>query len=144
MSISIFLGQNIAGLLKESPYKTWPVERSYEDDLEEPIIHYVFPENGLELRCDRNDRISVIFLYFDKYRGFDESLFDVPFSWNRAQVQAHFGTPEKTGEKRHDPVLGECGSWDRFRRPEFTIRFEYRVDDGHINKITLMRNDSAP
>ena len=144
MNIADFLGKNVASMLKEMPFKNWPVERAYEDGLEEPIIHYIFPKNGIELRCDQNDKISVIFLYFDKYGGFDESLFGVSFLWNHERILEHFGNPSKTGDKSNHPILGEWGAWDRFERHGFAIHVEYQIDSGGVKKFTLMRSDVVP
>lgn len=137
-----YLGIHITIFLQQEPFTNWPVERSIEDDLDEQIIHYVFAEHGLELRCDCEDRISVIFLYADDYNGFDQSLLEIPFS--RSEVLEGFGTPTKSGLKVSDPILGEYGAWDRFTRSGHTIHVEYCVDSDRIKKLTLMRNDTVP
>jgi hypothetical protein len=67
--IAGYLGKPASTMLEADPFKTWPVEKSFEEDLEEPEIHYVFPRHGLAMRCDRDDKISVIFLYSDKYNA---------------------------------------------------------------------------
>jgi len=139
-----YLGKHVSIMLEETPFKNWPVEKSFEDDLEERIIHYVFKEHGLALRCDKNDKICVIFLYSDNYNGFDESLFEIPFSLNREQVLEHFGAPSESGGKISDPILGEYGAWDRFTRQEYAIHIEYRIESDRIKRITLMRSDVIP
>ena len=96
------------------------------------------------MRCDSDDNVSVIFLHSEEYNGFDESLFDIPFSLKREQVLRQFGTPSNSGEGISDPILGECGTWDRFTRPDLTIHVEYRTDADKINKITLIRSDVVP
>ncbi len=53
------MGNPGSSILESEPFKAWPVEKSVEDDLEERIIHYVFNGNGLELRCDSDDKVSV-------------------------------------------------------------------------------------
>jgi hypothetical protein len=143
-TIANYLGSPASTMLGDAPFKLWPVEKSFEDDLEEPIIHYVFPQHGLELRCDRDDRVSVIFLFSDKFNGFDESLLDVPFSSNRKKVIELFGAPSKSGGKTSSPILGEYGPWDRFASVGHTIHFQYRADADRIKMITLMRPDVAP
>lgn len=143
-TLANYLGLPTSVMLEASPFKLWPVEKSFENDLPEPIIHYVFPQHGLELRCDEADNVSAIFLYSDKFDGFDESLFDVPFSTSRQQVRDRFGAPSKSGGKVSDPILGDYGAWDRFERSEHTIHIEYRADVDRIKKITLIRADIVP
>ena len=140
MKIADYLGRHVSRLLESDPFNKWLVERSVENDLEEQIVHYVFNESGVELRCDNNDKISVIFLHSADV-GLSESLLGVSFLLNRTQVQSRFGIPSKSGEKINDPILGEYGAWDRFTHTSFSIHFEYCPDSDQINKITLMRND---
>jgi filamentous hemagglutinin len=144
MMISEYLGNHVSSMLGKAPFKNWPVEQSSEEDLEESITHYLFTRHGLELRCDRDDNISVIFLYADNYGGFDEGLLEIPFSSSRAQTLEHFGSPSKSGGKTSDPVLGEYGAWDRFTRQGYAIHVEYRTDSDRISKITLMRSEVVP
>lgn len=139
MSIEGYLGKHVSDLLESEPFKNWPYERSVEDDLEEQIIHYVFSEHTLELRCDKNEKIVVIFLYSDKY-----SLFEISFSHSRAQVFEKLGRPSKSGEKTSDPILGDYGAWDRFLHSGFAIHIEYRIHEDKIKAITLMCNDVIP
>jgi hypothetical protein len=144
-NIADYLGSPASSILQATPFKDWPVEKSFEEeDLEEPIINYVFLRHGLELRCDRDDKISVIFLYSDEFNGFNEGLFEIPFSWGRDQVLEHFGTPSKSGGKVSDPILGNYGAWDRFTLPGRVVHFEYRANSDSIKKITLMREDMVP
>ncbi|HTV42549.1 MAG TPA: hypothetical protein VMF08_18435 [Candidatus Sulfotelmatobacter sp.] len=142
--MSEYLGKHVSSMLRKEPFRNWPIERSVDDDLEEREINYVFKENGLALCCDQNDQISAIFLYSEHYKGFDETLSDVPLSWGRAQVLDHFGSPSKSGGKLNDPILGALGPWDRFIRLGFTIHIEYRPDSDRIKMVTLMRSDVVP
>jgi len=144
MRISEFLGNHVSSILREAPFKNWPVEQSSEDDLEEPGTDYQFREHGLELRCDLDDKVRVIFLHAEDLGGFDEGLLEIPFSSSRTQVQEYFGTPSKSGGKYSDPVLGEYGEWDRFERQGYAIHIEYRTDSDRIRQITLMRSDVVP
>ena len=143
-NLANYLGNPASAMLEDLPFKVWPVQKSFEDDLPERIIHYVFPQHGLELRCDSHDNVSTIFLYSDEFNGFDESLFDVPFSSSRLQVKERLGTPSKSGGKISDPILGEYGAWDRFARSGHTVHIEYRADADNIKKITLIRSDVVP
>jgi hypothetical protein len=96
------------------------------------------------LRCDHDDRVSVIFLYSDEFGGFDEGLLDAPFSSNREKVIELFGAPSKSGGKIGGPILGEYGAWDRFASLGYTIHFEYSADAERVKKITLIRADAVP
>src|SRR5688572_14093129 len=80
-NLANYLGSPVSTMLSVAPFKFWPVQKSFEHDLEEPIVQYVFPLHGLEMRCDRDDKISVIFLHSDEFNGFDEGLLDAPFSF---------------------------------------------------------------
>jgi hypothetical protein len=141
MNLTSYLGKNISQLLESEPFKHWSVERTVEDDLDERIIHYVFDKNGLELRCDCKDDVSAVFMFANEYKGFDQSLSEIPFCFTRQQVLDRLGVPSKSGERIDDPILGECGAWDRFTYPGSTIHIEYEVDADAISKITLIRND---
>jgi hypothetical protein len=142
--ITDYLGFQASLMLRDEPFNGWEVERSLEEDLDPPIIHYVFPRHGLELRCDDDEKISVIFLYFDEYEGFDDVLIEPRFSWSRQQVVEYFGSPSKSGGSSSHPILGDYGAWDRFAMPGYAVRFEYRMDSDSIRKITFMRNDVVP
>lgn len=137
MKISDFLGKHASVLLKTEPFNKWPVERSTEDDLEEPIIQYVFGGHAMALRCDRDDAIRVIFLRADKHNKLDGNLFDVPFFWTREKVLNYFGTASKSGAKVIDPILGDYGAWDRFSLKGYTVHVEYRIDRDEVKRITL-------
>lgn len=139
-----YIGNHISQLLEKDPFRCWPVEKSIEEDLDEPITCYVFNAHGLEVECDRDDKICVIFLYPEELGGFDESLFEIPFSSTRSQVRKRLSIPSKTGNKLTDPVLGKLGAWDRFTLPNFTIHIQYEYDADRISLITLMRNDVVP
>lgn len=141
MTISTFLGQPVSTLLGTAPFNGWPVERSVEEELE--IISYVFPEHMVEMNCDYEERISVIFLRSDDVE-LPAILSEIPFGWTREQVRHHFGPPEKSGPRITDPILGEYGAWDRFAQPVYTVHVEYRMDVDAIKRVTLMRSDVVP
>ena len=139
-----FLGRSAMSFLEMEPFKTWPFERTVDDDLEEHVIEYVFGEHGLELHCDSDESIHTIFLFADDHGGFDEGLSVVPFSLTRDQTLEYFGVPTKSGERQHIPDLGEHCAWDRFERDGATVHIEYRLDCDQIRMITLMRSDKVP
>ena len=141
MRMEGYLGKDVTELLNSIPFKDWVVERSVTDDLDERVVHYVFDGNGLELRCDGRERVSAIFLHASDCGGFDESLAEIPFALSRHDVLARFGVAEKSGERISDPILGECGAWDRFVLPNCVIHCEYKTDVDEINKITLIRKN---
>ena len=142
--IADYLDGQASSLLEDEPFKNWSVEKSFEDDLEDPIVQYVFRQYGFALRCDWDEKINTIFLSPDSLSGFDENLLDVAFSWSRRQVLEHLGTPSKSGEKMNDPILGEYGAWDRFALPGYAVHVEYQINFDGIQKITLMREDAVP
>lgn len=144
MKISQYLGKHVSSILQTPPFNQWPFERSTEDELEEPIVQYVFKGHAMALRCDRNEKISVIFLRAEKHNKLDENIFEIPFVWTREQVLKHFGTPSKSGAPVTHSVLGEYGVWDRFSRPSYAIHVEYRTDRDEIKRITLMQNAEVP
>jgi len=76
--------------------------------------------------------------------GWNDSLFDLPLSLTRAEVLSRLGTPEKSGKKSHDPILGDKGAWDRFTVPQGAIHIQYQCDGPGIARITLMRSDVVP
>ena len=144
MKMDEYLGRDVTDFLNTAPFKDWPVEKSVENELGERIVHYIFDGNGLELRCDGRENISTIFLYFSEYGGFDESLAGIPFNLRRNQVLDRFGPAQKSGEKFSDPILGDCGAWDRFSLSNCVIHFEYKTDADAISKITFIRRDTVP
>ena len=66
-----YLGNPASRMLADSPFKNWAYVRSFEDDLDEPLIDYVFPANGLDFVCDGADNVASIFLYSDGSRSFE-------------------------------------------------------------------------
>ena len=143
ITIPNHLGSPASAIVEAKPFKDWPVEKSFNDDLEEPV-GYVFPQHGLELLCDRDDTIVSIFLKSDDFVRFDDSVADIPFSSKRHQVLERLGAPTRSGEPISDPILGEFGPRDRFARPGYAIHVEYRADADCIKMITLMRADVVP
>lgn len=143
-TLASYLGKPVSVLLSDPPFNDWAYEKSIDTDLEEPIIDYVFPQNGLDLLCDEDFKVSTIFLYSDEDRRFNEDILDIPFSLTRQQVIEKLGSPIKSGEGVNDPILGKYGAWDRFQKSEYSIHVEYRVDSDLIKKITLMRADVVP
>lgn len=139
-----YLGKPVATLLQTEPFNQWSAERSIETDLEEPIIQYVFRGHAMALRCDRDDRVNVIFLRADKHNSQDGNLFEVPFEWTRDQVLKHFGLPSKSGSKTTDPILGDFGAWDRFAFQDYSVHIEFRTERDEIRRITIMRSDAVP
>lgn len=140
--LAAYLGKAVSALLEASPFNTWAVQRSVEDDLPEPIIHHVFPGCGLELRCDHHEMTSVIFV--DAETWAEDAVAGIPFVAGRSEVMAKLGVPSKSGVGLRDPILGEYGAWDRFSRAGHAIHIEYRVDVDRIRKVTWMREDVVP
>lgn len=140
-TLARYLGAPTSMLLAEAPFKDWIFEKSFETDLEELRIDYVFPEGGVALICDGDDRLNTIFLYANRFEG---DLPDLPFASKRQEVIKRFGAPSKSGGKLSDPILGDYGPWDRFARYGYSIHVAYAVDADTISRITLMRDDVVP
>ena len=124
-TLESYLGRPVTTALSDAPFKNWEFEKTFENDLDEPIIDYTFPHNGVELSCDRDGQVKAIFLYSDETRHFDEGVLDIPFSSTRRQVLERLGAPSKSGDAQIDPLLGEYGPWDRFGRSGYSIHVQY-------------------
>ena len=143
MKMSEFLGKPVSSLLEAEPFKSWPVERWVDDDADPPEVGYIFEGCGLQLSCDREpELVHSIFVEAEEHAGL--VLSDVPFNQSREQVLARFGPPSRSGERVTDPILGKFGPWGRFRRPEYSVHVQYKLESDTISMITLMRNDVAP
>jgi len=139
MEIEKYIGKDISALLKDDIFKNWQYERTLETELDKLIIHYVFEERGLELRCDSNEVITVIFIAIDKFYVAEKSILGLLFSSNRKAVLNHFGSPFKSGGSINDPILRDYGMWDKFLISNFSVHVEYKVNLDEICKITLMK-----
>ncbi len=144
IAIANYLGSRSDTLLKATPYRHWAVERTIENDLDEPITSFVFAQHGMEFACGPEDDIRTIFLYSNKYGGFDDREMEISFSFSRVEALALFGGPSKSGEKHIHTVLGQYGPWDRFAREGYSIHVRYEVSHDQIETITLMRADVVP
>jgi len=144
MQLTDYIRHPVSQMLGSLPFRDWPVERSVDDDLDERIVNYVFPQNGLALLCDSNEDVRTMFLYSEDRGGFDESLFEIPFSLTREGVFMKYGQPAKRGP-RSTGILGESGAWERFVRPQgVVVHIQYRTDADSIELITLMCAEDAP
>lgn len=143
-SLAKYLGNPVSAMLTEEPFNNWDYETSFENDLEKPRIDYVFPQNGLDITCDGDERVTTIFLYADVSRHFAEGLHDIPFSATRQQTLALLGRPSRSGGRISDPILGEFGPWDRFDGSDYSVHIAYRADADRIKQITLIRADRIP
>lgn len=137
-----YLGKPISALLGDLPFSGWPVDRSVEEDLDEPRTYYVFGNGALELFCDSDERIKAIFLCAEECDGV--RLSEIPFHFTRKQVLEQLGPASESGTGVRDRVLGDSGAWDRFRRPGHSLHVEYRTDSDAIRQVTLMRGDAIP
>jgi hypothetical protein len=144
MNLENYLGNHVSRILEVLPFKNWRVDRSLEEDLAEPIIQYVFTDHGLELRCDKEEKILSIFLDADAVDGYSASIVEIPFSNSRKEVLVRFGIPSKSGAGMVDPILGAYGAWDRFTLPNHTLHIEYRATSDCIKRITFMVNEITP
>jgi hypothetical protein len=142
--LASYLGKEASFFLADDPFKKWSFKRTLENDLDQPLIDYVFARDGMDFVCDERDRLRSIFLYSDKSRCFSEQVEDLPLTSNRQEVVARLGLPTKSGQRLSDPILGEYGPWDRFSRSGYAVHVEYRLDADIINKVTVMRADVVP
>jgi hypothetical protein len=143
-TLANYVGKEASTLLGDPPFKNWTFEKSFETDLEMPLVDYVFAQDGFDFVCDYEDKVQCIFLYCDESRCFKGGVQDLPFTSCRQEVIARLGPPSKSGGPVSDKILGEYGAWDRFARPGYVIHVEFRPNANVINKITLMRADVVP
>ena len=143
-TLASYLGGDASALLADAPFKNWIFDKSVEEDLEYPLIDYVFSDNGMDFVCDGENKVRSIFLYYTVSRKFREGVEDLPFTSSRQKVIARLGSPSKSGGRVSDPILGEYGAWDRFVLSGCVVHIEYQIDADAISKITLMRADVVP
>lgn len=143
MKLAKYLGKNIANLLEDEPFKSWPMERWPKADSIPPVVGYEFEGLGLEINCDfESEKIRSLFIGRELYQDF--VLSELSFSSSRLEVLSTFGTPSESGEKVMHPAFGVFGAWDLFVKDDYSIHIQFKVDETGIDKITLMRNDVVP
>ncbi|MEM6962563.1 MAG: hypothetical protein AAF550_12610, partial [Myxococcota bacterium] len=126
--VSRFLGRKASDLLSEEPFNGWEFLRSVEDELDPPIVEYVFCNRGVELQCSENEEVQVIFLFADQLDDVDGALLGrsaLCFGQKRQRLTEAFGAPEASGDAWSDPVLGDYGAWDRFSLDTCVVHVEY-------------------
>jgi hypothetical protein len=133
------LGRDVDELLNTEPFSGWHAVRSIEME-PSPKIWYEFEGHGVEVICDRFDRIRTVFLN----RGDAEALIDIPFAMSRKQVLERFGAPANSGRPIYLPGTGALGPWDRFLLPEGVLHIQYGVERDEIDMVTLMHPDAVP
>jgi len=141
MRMATYIDMNISSLLTADPFNGWTVRRSTENSLVEPIVHYVFPKRGVELRCDVRERISVMFFTLTKITA---DLLELGQDCSRKGIRSAFGRPSKIGKPGAHPILGTINPWDRFSFESYTIHFEYSLADDQCCSVTIMRPDAVP
>jgi hypothetical protein len=134
-----YLGRDVDELLNAEPFSGWEAVRSVETD---PTIEirYEFEGHGVDLICDRSDRIQTVFVH----RGDGEALVGIPFAMSRNQVLGRFGAPASSGRAVRLPVLGDRGPWDRFDIPEGVLHIQYAVARDEIDLVTLVLRHVMP
>ena len=85
-----YVAASAGQLLSDAPFAGWEVARDSLDDLGE--VHYTFSQNGLQLRCTRDEKIISMHASIE---GNPElaTLFGVPE--NLSDAREALGTPEK-------------------------------------------------
>lgn len=143
-SSALYLGQPIADVLSVSPFNEWDFERSIESDLPSPVIDYVFANNGVEIGCDQDDHVRVIFYRDVQDTGAGNDFFNLPFATTREEFINRLGEPTKSGKARFDSVLGRYGPWIRYDGPDYVTHIQFYPDEDRVKQFTLMRADVAP
>lgn len=145
IEFEVFIGRPVSELLDTSPLRGWSFDRSVDDDLAERVIHYVFDVNGVELQCDKNENVQVIFLFADEYGGFRGAPLGLSFSSTQEEVRCRFGEPTRSGAGLNDEILGRLGPWDRFTTERGNeVHVQYGVERDSLHKVTIMSAEVAP
>lgn len=142
--LASMIDEDISIILDNETFRAWPYERFYENNLIEPLVDYTFPRHGIDIVCNRNEEIKTIFLYFDELRESAVAIKELLPSFAHKDVIQFLGEPEKSGSKFIDPILGNCGAWDRFQFVDHVVHIEYDFDLDTLRKITFMSKDTAP
>jgi hypothetical protein len=144
-TLANYLGKPVSVLLADRPFCDWKFKRSVESAVHPPRVDYEFENHGMDVICDRRgERVNTIFIYANGDRRFAEGVEDFPFDLCRGEVLSRLGSPEKSGEPRKSPYLGELGPWDRFARSGYVIHVRYHFSHDEVCVITLMRADVVP
>lgn len=144
MKLNKILGLNVVKILAIDPFRKWSLEKSYDDEaFESPIYHYVFPERGLEFRCNIEGVVTVIFLFSKNIDPWLSHSIDVEMQYDRERIVTLFGIPSRSSNASNHLLLGEIGAWDRFEYEGYAVRFEYGVD-GKIDNISYMLDFMVP
>lgn len=143
MEIIQYLGQPASNLLATEPFNKWTVERSLDNDSDPPEVRYIFKGCGLEVNCSR-DKEFINTFFFDKEKHAGVEFFDMSFDLNREEIRSKIGLPSKSGEGFLDPILGEYGPWDRFKKADYTVHIQYCLESSSVVRVTIMSNDVVP
>ena len=144
-----FLNRKIDHL--HAAFPQWRLDRRVnEDELHENLpttIRYASKPNGLEIECDAEDVVKVIYLHSSGHEGFEgypDPVAGVELSWDRTKVRARLGPPSRAGEAKSIPGLGSYGPWDRYDFATHSIHFQFHPTLPRVSLITIMAPDSVP
>lgn len=143
-SSALYLGQPISDVLAVSPFNEWGFDRSVDSDLPRPVIDYVFDNKSVEIGCDENERVRVIFYRDTESSEANNGILDIPFATTRAEFIESLGEPTKSGKARFDSILGRYGPWIRYDGPDYATHIQFYPDKDRVKQFTLMRADVAP
>jgi hypothetical protein len=143
IAVDEFLGQPVSQVLATDPVKNWLVEREVVDDLPKRLIHYIFAEHKVALRCDGREIVKVAFVENESDVTVGVCGTFLHFSMKRAEVAAALGVPNASGPPVNDEILGQYGAWDVFRMPSCRVHVEYELAADRIRRITLSHEASS-
>lgn len=115
-----------------------------DDDLEEweEQSYCVESVNGeWEFSLSKDNIIETIFI-FPNNGG--KLIHGIKGSWSRKEVLNKLGTPESSGEKIDDEILGKKGAWDRFNMKKYYLHIEYNYAGSAIEQQTIMLPHVVP
>ena len=123
------------------------------DELDEGVeTEYWFSDKrgGIEVRCDNEHLIKVIFLHSGRRKREASKAYSYPLieglSINslREDVRAALGKPTLEGAARRVHLLGEYGAYDRYDYADWSIHFRYTLSTEQMETVTIMSKDWVP
>lgn len=102
-------------------------------------FYYSYKDDGIELICDKGDRITTVFLYAGdqrqkRYQGVLPQ--GLSFSDTREDVIRKLKTPSKSGDY-------EGQAWSKYYFPAYSLHVQYG-EDKTITQLTVMTPNSDP
>ena len=99
------------------------------------------PDKGISLVLPDNQTVGAVQLYGQGHQGFSAFGGELPggvaFGMDRSAVRAKLGAPDKQGEEKKVPILGDSPAWDSFVTPEGRVHVQYGLGGGGVQLVTL-------